>query len=54
MVPVECAIGGGDLLAETFSRPMEQLPEAGRYHSDAYVVYGLLPRNCHVVGKGEE
>ena len=31
-----------------------QLPETGRYRSDDYVVYGLLPRNRHVPGKGGE
>ena len=38
----------GDRSEETFSRLLSQLPEAGRYRSDDYVVYGLLPRNRHV------
>ena len=42
----------GDRSEETFSRMLTQLPEAGRYRSDDYVVYGLLPRNRHVAGKG--
>lgn len=44
----------GDRSEETFSRLLEQLPEALRYRSDDYVVYGLLPRNRHVPGKGGE
>ena len=42
----------GDRSEETFSRLLSQLPEAERYRSDDYVVYGLLPRNRHVAGKG--
>ena len=42
----------GDRSEETFSKLLLQLPEALRYRSDDYVVYGLLPRNRHVPGKG--
>lgn len=42
----------GDRSEETFLRLLEQLPEAGRYRSDDYKVYGFLPRNRHVRGKG--
>ena len=35
-------------------RLYERLPEAQRYRSDAYRVYGWLPRNRHKVGKGSE
>ena len=31
-----------------------RLPEAERYRSDAYQVYGWLPASRHVVGKGGE
>lgn len=31
-----------------------RLPEAEGYRSDAYVVYGWLPRNRRLVGKGSE
>lgn len=44
----------GDRSEETFSRLLERLPEASRYRSDDYVVYGLLPRGRHVPGKGGE
>ena len=44
----------GNRSEETFSRLLAQLPEAVRYRSDDYVVYGLLPRNRHVPGKGGE
>ena len=44
----------GDRSEETFSKLLSQLPEARRYRSDDYVVYGLLPCNRHVVGKGGE
>lgn len=44
----------GDRSEETFSRLLERLPEASRYRSDDYVVYGLLPRDRHVPGKGGE
>ena len=44
----------GDRSEETFSRLLERLPEALRYRSDGYAVYGLLPRNRHVPGKGGE
>jgi len=42
----------GDRSEETFSRLLSQLPEAGRYRSDDCVVYGLLPCNRHLAGKG--
>ena len=32
----------------------EGLPEASTCRSDDYAVYGLLPRNRHVPGKGGE
>ena len=38
----------------TFLRLYERLLEAERYRSDAYRVYGWLPRNRHKVGKGSE
>ena len=44
----------GDRSEKTFSRLLERLPEALRYRSDDYVVYGLLPRNRHVPGKDGE
>ena len=44
----------GDRSEETFSRLLMQLPEAGRYRSVDYVLYGLLPRNRRLVGKGEK
>lgn len=44
----------GDRSEGTFSRLLERLPEALRYRSDDYVVYGLLPRDRHVPGKGGE
>ncbi len=42
----------GDRSEETPSRLLMQLPEAGRYRSVDYMVYGLLPRNRRLVGKG--
>ena len=44
----------GDHSEETCSRLLLQLPETGRYRSDDYAVYGRLPRNRHVPGKGGE
>lgn len=35
----------------TFVRLLERLPDAERYETDAYGVYGMLPVNEHVVGK---
>ena len=35
----------------TFLRLLERLPDAVRYETDAYGVYGALPVNKHVVGK---
>ena len=34
----------------TFMRLLERLPDAERYETDAYGVYGALPVNKHVVG----
>ena len=42
----------GDRIEETFLRLYERLPEAEEYHTDGYQVYGWLPANRHVVGKG--
>ena len=41
--------GGRD--ESTFLRLLERLPDAERYETDAYGVYGMLPVNKHVVGK---
>ena len=41
-------VGGRD--ESTFLRLMERLPDAARYETDAYGVYGALPVNKHVVG----
>ena len=41
--------GGRD--EATFLRLLERLPDAERYETDAYGVYGALPVNKHVVGK---
>ena len=49
------ALGGfrvGDHSEATFARLYARLPEAGLYRTDAYGVYGLLPADRHVVGKG--
>ena len=35
----------------TFMRLLDRLPDAERYETDAYGVYGTLPVNKHVVGK---
>ena len=45
--------GGGPQRGD-FLQAALQLPETGRYRSDDYVVYGLLPRNRHVPGKRGE
>ena len=42
----------GDRTEETFLRLYERLPEAKQYRTDAYRVYGWLPHDRHVVGKG--
>ena len=42
-------VGGRD--ESTFLRLLERLPDAERYETDAYGVYGALPVNKHVVGK---
>ena len=42
-------VGGRD--ESTFLRLLERLPDAERYETDAYEVYGALPVNKHVVGK---
>ena len=43
-------VGGRDESA--FSRLLDRLPGADRYETDAYPVYGWLPRDRHVIGKG--
>ena len=42
----------GDRSAATFLRLLARLPETGPYRSDRYAVYGWLPQNRHVPGKG--
>ena len=42
----------GDRSAATFDRLYRRLPEAELYRTDAYGVYGLLPADRHMVGKG--
>ena len=42
-------VGGRD--EATFLRLLERLPDAERYETDAYGVYGALPVNKHVVEK---
>ena len=42
----------GDHSEATLARLYARLPEAGLYRTDAYGVYGLLPADRHVVGKG--
>ena len=42
-------VGGRD--ESTFLRLLERLPDAERYETDAYGVYGALPVNKHAVGK---
>lgn len=49
---VDYEIGGRD--EATFLRLYGRLPEAESYRSDAYGVYGWLPRSRHKVGKGSE
>ena len=49
---VDFEVGGRD--EATFLRLFERLPDAQVYRSDAYRVYGWLPRNRHKVGKGSE
>ena len=44
----------GDRSEKTFLRLYERLPDAKKYRSDEYNVYGWLPRNLHKVGKGSE
>ena len=44
----------GERSEQIFSKLLLQLPEAGRYRSDDYVAYGLLPRNRYVAGKRGE
>ena len=41
----------GDRDEASFLRLLERLPDAQRYETDAYGVYGTLPVNKHVVGK---
>ena len=43
-------VGGRD--RATFLRLYRRLPDAHRYRSDPYEVYGVLPPARHVVGKG--
>ena len=42
----------GNRSAATLLRLYERLPEAAQYRSDDYKVYGWLPRNRHLAGKG--
>ena len=44
----------GDGSEETFPQLLARLPEAERHPSDAYGMYGFLPRDRHIVGKGSE
>ena len=44
----------GDRSEATFFRLYERLPEAEKYRTDAYRVYGWLPANKHEAGKGGE
>lgn len=48
------ALAVGDRSEATFLRLYAKLPEAELYRSDAYAVYGWLPADRHVVGKGSE
>ena len=41
----------GDRDEATFTRLLDRLPDAERYETDAYGVYGALPVDKHVVGK---
>ena len=36
----------------TLMRLSDPMPDATRYETDAYGVYGALPVNKHMVGKG--
>ena len=42
----------GDRSEAIFLRLLARLPETGQYRSDPYGMYGGLPRNRHVSGKG--
>ena len=42
----------GDRTEATFLKLYNRLPEAEQYHTDGYRVYGWLPANRHVTGKG--
>ena len=42
----------GDRSETTFLRLLARLPETLQYRSDHYGVYGWLPQNRHVPGKG--
>ena len=44
----------GDRSEATFLRLCERLPEAERYRTDAYQVYGWLPADRHEVENGSE
>ena len=44
----------GDRSEAAFLRLYNRLPEAERYRTDAYQVYGWLPADRHEVGKGGE
>ena len=44
----------GDRPEATFLRLYERLPEGERYRTGACQVYGWLPTNRHVAGKGGE
>ena len=44
----------GDRSEATFLRLYGRLPEAEKYRTDAYQVYGWLPTDRHEVGKGSE
>ena len=46
---IDFEVGGRD--ETTFLRLLKRLPDAERYETDAYGVYGALPVNKHVVGK---
>ena len=46
---IDFEVGGRD--EATFLRLPERLPDAERYETDAYGVYGTLPVNKYVVGK---
>ena len=46
---IDFEVGGRD--ESPFLRLLERLPDAERYETDAYGVYGALPVNKPVVGK---